>query len=745
MEGVERPELRLGLVLYGGVSLAVYIYGVVVEVQRLLRASAAHEGLTGADRESESSAYLEALATAGLSRATVDIVSGTSAGGINGVLLAKALAVGADVAEVRDLWLDGGEIDGLMHRAGDATPGSLIDTNVYAGMLSGGFGGLDEAAGTTPVPPPPAFDLFVSATHLLGDRRGFRDMFGGEIEALVHRFVFALKRRERYGRDDFVANAPLVKLSRATSAFPVAFQPVKLEPADGLLQPFDEPEGWFADGGILNNKPFTEALEAIFTRSSDRPVRRWLLSVDPDPKASTEERPGPEPGFDQVLAKAVAGIPRYQSIAADLESLGKHNERVRRVNRTALDLERDLAASGAVGAPAGSAYRRLRRRAWAGEAGAQLFAALRPGAEREELDRDAVAAALVELAAREIGDSAGTDLAFEKRRAYYLVKLVGMAASVEGGEAAAVRDALWMGFEAASQALWEAVGDPTYGPGADDPANRVPSGEVEDFARLRLTAAIPALTAATKRIGDDLAAALSGVEVTLPSDGGTDETVRVSLRDVFDRFEQRDALLLPIELGGGLGSRDTVSHAQISVRTARGTGVPPEQKLAGDAVGHFGGFLDRAWRENDLMWGRLDGAEILIKTMLAEQPPEARAAAIAAVQEEIFREEKPGAVPPEGDWLGYLAANAIGDADLDTLGLGRRIGLGARAATVLRRMLHGARQGAAANEPPGALRQGALRHADRFVRGTRFVLLPLRLLAYPFTRRQVARTEKRKR
>ena len=31
------PEVRIGLVLYGGVSLAVYIYGVVVEVQRLLR------------------------------------------------------------------------------------------------------------------------------------------------------------------------------------------------------------------------------------------------------------------------------------------------------------------------------------------------------------------------------------------------------------------------------------------------------------------------------------------------------------------------------------------------------------------------------------------------------------------------------------------------------------------------------------------------------------------------------------
>ncbi len=39
-------------------------------------------------------------------------------------------------------------------------------------------------------------------------------------------------------------------------------------------------------------------------------------------------------------------------------------------------------------------------------------------------------------------------------------------------------------------------------------------------------------------------------------------------------------------------------------------------KLAGISLGAFGGFLDREWRRNDIMWGRLDGAERLITALL---------------------------------------------------------------------------------------------------------------------------------
>ena len=41
-------ELRLGVVLYGGASLAIYMHGTTKELQRLAKASAlADQGLTG--------------------------------------------------------------------------------------------------------------------------------------------------------------------------------------------------------------------------------------------------------------------------------------------------------------------------------------------------------------------------------------------------------------------------------------------------------------------------------------------------------------------------------------------------------------------------------------------------------------------------------------------------------------------------------------------------------------------------
>lgn len=137
MASGERPELRLGLVLYGGVSLAVYIYGVVVEVQRLLRASDALAERKASIDDESSAGYAEALRHGGLSRASVDIVAGTSAGGINGILLARALASGADLRDVKALWLDSGDIGRLLHGLDDDDePSSLIRSELFETRLS---------------------------------------------------------------------------------------------------------------------------------------------------------------------------------------------------------------------------------------------------------------------------------------------------------------------------------------------------------------------------------------------------------------------------------------------------------------------------------------------------------------------------------------------------------------------------------------------------------------------------------
>jgi hypothetical protein len=49
---------------------------------------------------------------------------------------------------------------------------------------------------------------------------------------------------------------------------------------------------------------------------------------------------------------------------------------------------------------------------------------------------------------------------------------------------------------------------------------------------------------------------------------------------------------------------------------ADGTPKPdPSAKLDGVSIGHFGAFFDQAWRENDYLWGRLDGAELAFRLL----------------------------------------------------------------------------------------------------------------------------------
>ena len=84
-------ELRMALVMTGGVSLAVWMGGVSAELYRLVK----REGVYG---------DLLALTD---TRVTVDITSGSSAGGLNGVFLGAALARDLPTSEfdrLRDLW-----------------------------------------------------------------------------------------------------------------------------------------------------------------------------------------------------------------------------------------------------------------------------------------------------------------------------------------------------------------------------------------------------------------------------------------------------------------------------------------------------------------------------------------------------------------------------------------------------------------------------------------------------------------
>lgn len=138
---MKEKELRLALVCYGGVSLAVYMHGVSKEILKLVRASRVYHGEPSHERRQRSSftdldtsggerevdteeLYYELLRAIGTSidlRVFVDTIAGASAGGINGVLLARALAHDLSLDSHRKMWLEQADILALMdeeHLAG---------------------------------------------------------------------------------------------------------------------------------------------------------------------------------------------------------------------------------------------------------------------------------------------------------------------------------------------------------------------------------------------------------------------------------------------------------------------------------------------------------------------------------------------------------------------------------------------------------------------------------------------------
>ena len=169
-------ELRLALVCYGGVSLAIYMHGITKELEKLARASTkllepGNDNPFPPDKTEH--AYYNALrrkaAKDGFrTRVVIDIISGTSAGGINGVCLAKAIALDAPQDGLRDLWLTKGAILKLLSLVPKLPP---LAGNRMLKWLGGAFGEMDGHGQGSLMPPGLALNLFVTTTDINGYNR----------------------------------------------------------------------------------------------------------------------------------------------------------------------------------------------------------------------------------------------------------------------------------------------------------------------------------------------------------------------------------------------------------------------------------------------------------------------------------------------------------------------------------------------------------------------------------------------
>jgi len=317
-------EVRLGIVLYGGVSLAIYENGVAQELFRAVKG----EGVYSLIKELTESDIV------------VDIVSGTSAGGINGIMLGYALANGRDFKSCARLWREDGDILRLLRDINQADAASVLDSRGYfQERLEAAFDGMPAylPSGNQRIASEIAeLDLFVTGTDVQGDTYTVFDDLGHPIDVKEHRAMFQLSyRMGRKNEFEPGRSAQLAKLARTTSCFPVAFEPVQVttEADDELLRlwgKLDTRENiFFLDGGILNNKPFSYTIDAIARRMAERDVERMLLYVEPDPERFQHEKPlSATPNVAQSAIDALIGIPGYQSISADLQAIADHNDRV---------------------------------------------------------------------------------------------------------------------------------------------------------------------------------------------------------------------------------------------------------------------------------------------------------------------------------------------------------------------------------------------------------------------------------
>jgi predicted acylesterase/phospholipase RssA len=437
-------EVRLALVCYGGSSLAIYIHGNTKEIFRLVQASKAlqqdanddqgamrnavaagrkpdpepgkaFQSLTGSSRE-----WYKRLLRMWIddpqkvrTRVVVDVIAGTSAGGINGVILAKALAHDLPVDNLTALWLDKASLAkltngyfGLLRIFAGRAP---VDGDALVGWLFDALNGMDNTDlkdhlehHRTPslLPGGDRLDLFVTTT----------DRFGYPQNLIVGDPASAVETRNRhvlhfvypgvnYGcapgkpTDHFCPlwTPSLTFAARASSSIPGVFPPLNLgdtmatlardarsgPPPAGVvgqpplrdvvhnffrtyeLQQKDEKDTFavntfFVDGGVLDNHPFGPAIDAILQRPQDQEVERFLVYLQPDPGTPpTGQVKRVNPGLLKTVWAGLSGLPSGQPILDNMNDVVAHNTALTRIREIVQAEDRAARNAEQAGASAG--------------------------------------------------------------------------------------------------------------------------------------------------------------------------------------------------------------------------------------------------------------------------------------------------------------------------------------------------------------------------------------------------------
>ncbi len=630
-------ELRVAVVLNGGVSLAVWMGGSARELHAA--ATAAPSGGDAADGVTSAELWATLLDEAGL-RLSVDVVAGTSAGGLNGMLMASCLALGAPYPDMKSRWrkLPRLERHALFRGMDDDASGqSILDGGYFAEEVVKIFQELKAT-------PSQSRDVacLVTSTAIGGAPRVLVDDFGAVQNVSDHRRVYQfLSQKVHYEFDvdkqqilrqkpvnHFVDKATVASAARASAGFPAAFEPVKESLA--LKEQRKVGEGdwtWLMDGGVLDNAAFEPLLDAVRERPVDGPWRRVVAYLVPQSGDLAVGEGGvdpPRPALPRVLSSVVSSWREIDS-RLDLDAL----EAYRRVTGNSTTSPHQLLAE---------ARRRQRmgpEPSWILAAGG-LFDLYVETRVRAASSLEAIPAQNLGTAFLQPPEGA-TRVERARRLPFIPSELAASEGDWQWGLGTALRLIRWWARDLNSveppdaralkrlghlQAQLQAMAETAEVVRRDidvqarNGATFVPDDQESNLSRLEEWCADSRVEPVFVKAGE---LALEGAKVyALAANVGFEWALDTALRvEVLlhatlweDAIPDRPPMKY-LRMGPDVPS----SAASQDVRKKTNWG---SRKLYGTTLGHFGAFVDEGWRVSDWTWGRLDAAAHLVKLVASE-------------------------------------------------------------------------------------------------------------------------------
>ena len=707
-QGRRSSELRFAVAFTGTASLAVWMSGVAREMNLLTSASRARRGETVAPPGSEASRVLRDRYQALLDLldldCSLDILVGTSAGGIAAAILGMANVRRLDLEGLRDLWIREVSLQNLLRDPSEKNPPSLLRGD--ARLLTSLRDGLARLSAASPVrvgddhrsPGTLAEDptrVFITTTLLTGEDSRLTDEYGTLVRYTDHHGLFTFTS-EDLASSDLTA---LALAARCSASFPAAFEPalipVGITGGDGhpdMKNVVNTNRTQFAaDGGLPPNRLLGPALQAVFDRGADHDVRRVLAYVVPvvsSPQPSTVTlAPADAPGIAAALSAHMNAM-MSQTVSAEFAALLAHNQKVRARRDARHELARLSRVTERLAATFYPTYRDRRAGHIAVIAADEVLAQLagmspapdgRPvafGADvadaRAEARRAAGAQLPVNLPA--VGDYDGMNAAgreaLEDAKAtviallnasYQLLpqadrpRLGALRRKATGAmpprtmpTARATVAAVPAVRQAAAGRYWavpQAAADAAVALLAANMAAGTPLPLSQSFGASATAAPQP-----WRELGE-VVLDLRELIAVAPARGSSDDTF---VRDVIGYLTQPMPDCSPATVAArlfdlhvaryvlqpdGLVADQEVELVQMSsdTRTMLDSRTLARQKLTGLQLQHFGAFYKRAWRANDWMWGRLDGAGWLVHVLL--DPRRLRRLADEAPNPDAFTDE----------------------------------------------------------------------------------------------------------